>query len=65
MDRQLAILPLIGNVNMTVLDMELAPDSTPVLLAAPPIALENSVFPMPALPRDTEGWCGCAERPAS
>ena len=65
LDRQLAILPLIGNVNMTVLDMELAPDSTPVLLAAPPIALENSVFPMPALPRDTEGWCGCAERPAS
>ena len=59
LDRQAAILPLIGRLRMTVLDLELAPDSTPVLLAAPPIALENSAFPIPTLSRDTEGWCGC------
>lgn len=59
LDRQTAMLPLIGRLQMTVLELELASDSTPVLLAAPAIALENSAFPMPTLPRDTEGWCGC------
>ena len=60
LDRQTAILPLLGRLRMTVLELELAPDSTPVLLASPAIALENSPFPIPTLPQDTEGWCGCA-----
>ena len=62
LDRQTAILPLIGRLRMTVLDLELAPDSTPVLMAAPAVALEDSAFPIPTLPRDTEGWCGCSGR---
>ena len=61
LDRQAAILPLIGNLRMTVLGLELDENSTSVLMAAPAIALENSAFPIPTLPRDTEGWCGCAE----
>ena len=61
LEKQTAILPLIGRLEMTVLDLELAPDSTTVLMATPPIALENSAFPIPTLPTDTEGWCGCAE----
>ena len=60
LDRQIAILPLIGRLRMTVLDLELAPDSTPVLLAAPAIPLQDSPFPIPTLPRDSEGWCGCS-----
>ena len=65
LEAQMVILPLIGRLRMTVLDLELAPDSTPVLLAAPAIALENSPFPIPTLPRDTEGWCGCSGLPGS
>ena len=61
LDRQAAILPLIGRLQMTVVDLELAPDSTAVLLAAPPVALEHSTFPMPTLPRDPDGWCGCSD----
>ena len=60
LDRQTVILPLIGRLQMTVLDLELAPDSTPVLLATPAYALQDSPFPIPTLPRDTEGWCGCS-----
>ena len=65
LDRQMAILLLIGRLRMTVLDLELAPDSTPVLMAAPAVALEHSAFPIPTLPRDTEGWCGCSGLPSS
>ena len=61
LDKQTAILPLIGRLKMEVLDMDLAADSTTVLMATPAIALENSAFPIPTLPRDTEGWCGCSE----
>ena len=34
LDQQAAILPLIGRLRMTVLDMELDPQSTPVLVGA-------------------------------
>ena len=32
LDRQAAIVPLIGRIKMTILDLELAPNSTPVLI---------------------------------
>jgi len=32
LDKQAAILPLIGKINMTIVDLELAPESTPVLI---------------------------------
>ena len=35
LDKQTAILPLIGRLKMTVLDLEVAPDSTPILAGAP------------------------------
>jgi transglutaminase-like putative cysteine protease len=35
LDRQAVILPLIGRLEMTVLDLELAPGSTPVLVGRP------------------------------
>ena len=40
LDKQAAILPLIGRLKMTILDLELAPDSTPILVgrAAEPIS---------------------------
>jgi transglutaminase-like putative cysteine protease len=43
LDRQAAILPLIGKVKMDILDLDLAPNSTPILvgrgsLDAPPLA---------------------------
>src|SRR6476659_4471956 len=46
LDKQAAILPLIGQVKMDILDLELAPNSTPVLVGrgsfdttAPPITI--------------------------
>ena len=60
LEQQMTILPLIGRLRMTVLDLELAPESTTVLMATPVIALENSAFPIPTLLRDTDGWCACS-----
>ena len=48
LDKQAAILPLIGRLKMTVLDLELAPDSTPILVGrqAPRISARwRSRFP--------------------
>jgi transglutaminase-like putative cysteine protease len=57
LDQQAAILPLIGRVRMTVLDMELDPRSTPVLVGA-----EEAQLPLLAgatsQPRAV-GSCGC------
>jgi hypothetical protein len=35
LDKQAAIIPLIGRVKMTILDMDLAPDAAPVLVGRP------------------------------
>jgi hypothetical protein len=35
LDRQAVVLPLIGRLKMTVLDLQLAPGSTPVLVGRP------------------------------
>ena len=32
LDRQAAILPLVGHINMNIIDLELAPNSTPILV---------------------------------
>lgn len=55
--KQAAILPLIGRVKMTVLELELDPNSTPVLVGRdmaglPPLANVPQSF--------TAGTCGCA-----
>lgn len=55
--KQAAILPLIGRVKMTVLDLELAPGSTPILVGRDMAGLP----PLAAVPQSlTSGTCGCA-----
>jgi Transglutaminase-like superfamily len=58
LDRQAAILPMIGHLKMTVLDLEVVPGSTPILVGAP-------VADIPALatPAARRGWCWCASTP--
>ncbi len=47
LDRQAAILPLVGRLRMTVLDVETAPDSTRPILAAAPADLGPLSVPLP------------------
>jgi len=53
LDKQAAILPLIGRVKMTVLDVEIVPGSTPVLVGQ---AAAASVLPIPVQQRASR-WC--------
>ena len=66
LDRQAAILPMIGRLEMTVLDLELAPGSTPILVGAAATAPGSSIDPsalnLPMSSADTDGWCGCSGR---
>jgi len=47
LDRQVAILPLIGRLKMTVLDLELAPGATPILVGADAAAAGLPLLPAP------------------
>jgi transglutaminase-like putative cysteine protease len=54
LDKQTAIIPFIGRVKITVLELELAPDATPILVGhATPTAAEIYLPPQPAKAR----WC--------
>jgi transglutaminase-like putative cysteine protease len=56
LDKQAAIIPLIGRLKMTVLDMEMAPTSTSVVLARQ----QTAFAPLPvALPERNSGTCRC------
>ena len=60
LDQQAAILPLIGRLRMTVLDMELDPRSTPVLIGA-----EEAQLPLLAGATSQPhaiGSCGCDDQ---
>jgi transglutaminase-like putative cysteine protease len=48
LDKQAAILPLIGRLTITVVDVELAPNSTPVLVGRTPPDLGTIAVPVPA-----------------
>ncbi len=55
LDKQVAILPLIGHLKITVLDLELAPGSTPIL-----VGRESTATPVPGPGRPPSGaarWC--------
>ena len=54
--QQAVILPLIGRVRITVLDVELAPGSTPILVGAAPT--DQQAVPIPVLRRESNEWCG-------
>jgi transglutaminase-like putative cysteine protease len=47
LDKQTAILPLVGRLKMTVLDMELAPGSTPTIVGRRPTDTTPLSIPMP------------------
>ena len=54
LDKQAAIIPFIGRVKITVLELELAPDATPILVGhATPTAAE---FSLPLQPPQAR-WC--------
>ena len=56
LDKQTAILPLIGRLKMTILDLDLVPGSTPIVVGAP--VPDAAALALPA-PRTTKrGWCG-------
>ena len=56
LDKQAAILPLIGRLKMTVLDLEVAPGSTPILVGRQPEDLGALALPIPQRERRC---CAC------
>ena len=65
LDQQTVILPMIGRLKMTVLDLELAPGSTPILVGAPAASSASTIDPsalgFSIATRASDGWCGCSE----
>jgi transglutaminase-like putative cysteine protease len=59
LDKQAAILPLIGRLRMTILDLELAPNATPILAGRSPSDLTPPSLPIPT--RRDACWC-CSPR---
>ena len=53
--KQMTILPLIGRLKMTVLDLELAPGATPILAGKPPVDLGALSIPI----RQPASCCAC------
>jgi hypothetical protein len=47
LDKQAVILPLMGKLTMDVLDVELAPNATPILVGAPRLDLGALAIPIP------------------
>ena len=56
LDKQTAILPLIGRLTMDVLDVELAPNTTPILVGKQPLDLGALAIP---IPRRESSCCAC------
>jgi len=47
LEKQTAILPLVGHLKMTILDLELAPNSRPILADTAPADLGALAIPLP------------------
>lgn len=60
LDRQAAILPLIGRLKIDVLDAELAPGATPILVGAPQPASDLGALAVP-IPQRAASCCRCRE----
>jgi hypothetical protein len=58
LDKQAVILPLLGRLKITVLDLDLEPDSTPVLVGRQPVDLGALAIP---IPRRESGCCACRQ----
>jgi hypothetical protein len=48
LDKQAVILPLVGRLKMTVLDVQLAPNSVPILAGRPAMDRTPVSIPLPA-----------------
>ena len=57
LDKQTVILPLMGKLTMDVLDVELAPNSTQVLVGKPPLDLGAIAIPIPQRERACRSCC--------
>ena len=58
LDKQTMILPLIGRLKITVLHLELAPTSSPILVGRTPADLGPLAIPIPR----SDSCCGCSSR---
>ncbi len=56
LEKQTAILPLVGKLKMTVLDLEVAPNSRPILAGAAPADLGPLAIPLPS----SKTCCACS-----
>jgi transglutaminase-like putative cysteine protease len=56
LDKQVAILPLIGRLKMTVLDLEVVPGSERILVGGP--SSNPPALPLPRSRRELDEWCG-------
>ena len=56
LEKQTAILPLIGHLGIDVVGVELAPNSTPILVGTQPADLGALAIPMP---RRESSCCAC------
>jgi transglutaminase-like putative cysteine protease len=62
LDRQAAILPLVGKLKMTILDVDLAPTARSVLVGRQPTDLAPLAIPIPR--RNGSGCCSCWSSPS-
>jgi transglutaminase-like putative cysteine protease len=62
LDRQAAIIPLIGNLKMTILDVDLAPNARSVLVGRQPTDMAPLAVPIPR--RSASGCCSCWSSPS-
>jgi hypothetical protein len=56
LDKQTVVLPLMGKLTMDVLDVELAPNATPILVGKAPLDLGALAIP---IPRRESSCCAC------
>ena len=56
LDKQTVILPLMGRLTMDVLDVELAPNTMPILVGRQPLDLGSLAIP---IPRRESSCCAC------
>jgi hypothetical protein len=62
LDRQAAILPLVGKLKMTILDVDLAPNARSMLVGRQPTDFAPLAIPVPR--RNGSGCCSCWSSPS-
>jgi hypothetical protein len=62
LDRQAAILPLVGKLKMTILNVDLAPNARSMLVSRQPTDFAPLAIPVPR--RNPSGCCACWSSPS-